>query len=191
MEKIVNDCNSILEENHDLDNLFKNADEIIGYHLDNYFDPSDFFRSLSLLGGEKFSRVLILCIRHFDEKDDFYDLLDRGVKKEFVDKLICIVAKYKAKFEVVIENHNNPHGWKKVVSDVIHTGPKKYLQIGITSNNNEEFLMKDEPSSYVDLFTYILSEIKKIENSLSENELKELHENLKRVSKRLEKFSLD
>lgn len=188
MENLVDYCNSMIKNNHDLNYLFKSADDLIGYHLNNSFDPADFFRSLAILGGEDLPRVIIICMRHFNEQGDFDELLDQGVNEDFVNKLIFIVAKYKAKFNDIIDNDNNPYGWQHLTSSVVSNGKRNYLEIGFKLNNNEEFLIQDEPSDYIDLIFYVLSKIKTMKKTLFEDELERLEKELRKLRNSLDDF---
>jgi hypothetical protein len=189
MEYLVKDSRLVLKNNPNLDDLFKNADEVINYHLNNKFDPSNFFQSLSILGGEEFARLLIFCIRHFEDQDDFAELLNNGVNEELVNKLKFIVAKYKAKFEAIIDNENNPYGWRRLRTKVVKMGSRNYLDLEIVLNNNDRYLIRDEPSEYIELFTHVLEKIKNMKTTLSDEQLDNLNNELGELSKKVKQFN--
>jgi hypothetical protein len=189
MEYIVKDCMLVIKNNPNISDLFKNADEVINYHLNNEFSPVDFFHSLSILGGEEFARLLIFCIRHVKDQEDFAELLNNGVNEEFVNKLKFIVAKYNTQFEAVIDNINNPYGWKNLSTKVVKIGSSNFLDLEIELNNNDKFIIRDEPSTHIELFRFILEQIKNMKSTLSNEQLDNLFSELEELREEVKNFN--
>lgn len=174
MERLIKDCLSIQQKNKDLNVLFINMDKIIDIHLVQPFNPQDFFKSLAIIGGEEVPRVLIYCLRFFEDVEDF-DELENEVDPEFISNMKFIVAKYSSRFRNIVEVDHNPLGWKNVGSKTVTMGGTQYLDIEIELNNNEKYLVRDEPHAHLDLVIYILRRVKEMQPLLSNDKLDDLY----------------
>jgi hypothetical protein len=189
MQSILKDSLALIKKNKDLDKLFIDADNLIPYLLNENFSPYEFYKGLSILGGEEFFRLLIFSLRNFDNQEDFDELLDQGVNEEIINKLKYMVAKYKAKFQNLIDIENNPLGWSNLEPKTVKIGNRNFLELEFILNNHSSFLIRDEPYQYIELFRNVLTELKKMKSALSNEELDQLYTSLEEFKEEISEFN--
>jgi hypothetical protein len=189
MEPILKDISKIIEKHKNLDELFKNVDELLNYNLKNEnFSIIDFYNSTSILAGEEFSRLLVFALRQFDDIDDFIRLENEGVDEELVNKLKFLISKYRTRFLQIINNESNPYAWKKINTKYIKQGTRQLIEMEVLLFNNKSFFIRDEPSEHIELFKEVFNEIKDLKSILDNEELDNVYTSLEELKELINDF---
>jgi hypothetical protein len=183
---LIKDCEIILKENSNIDDLFSDLDNLLEYWFKDKFDIDDLFDSLETLGGTSFSKVTLFFL-HNSSRIDFLHFLDLGIDKDLINNLKFITAKYSRSIIELRDLLNKEFGWNYANSSLItYKNESKFVRCEFELNNGTNFIIEDDADAIVQLCTSMLDGVLTAKKQgLPEKELEQLNEHLESLEENI------